>query len=106
MGDDVKKPCDAGDELKVLAANGDDRLVVRHTADHQQVMGVLRPVRDGEPITGDVLSVEPIDEANGVYRVKDQFSATGKSHSGAVTDNFRRGWDVAFSGNRHPVGQA
>jgi hypothetical protein len=79
-----------GDELKVLAANGDDRLVVRHTADHQQVMGVLRPVRDGEPITGDVLSVEPIDEANGVYRVKDQFSATGKSHSGAVTDNFRR----------------
>jgi hypothetical protein len=105
MGDDAKKPCDAGDELKVLAANGDDRLIVRHTADHRQVVGVLRPLREGEPITGDILKVEPIDEAHGVYRVKESISV-GRSHSGVATDDFRRGWDTTFGGNRPTVGQA
>ena len=106
MGD-AKKPCDAGDELRVLAtaADGPACLVERHTADHRHEIGVIQPLRDGMPIPpgGTVITMEAKDAARGIYSVRE---ATGKAHSGATSNAFRSGWETTFGGKRAVVGQA
>lgn len=105
MADDREKPCDRGDELQVGPAIGDGaRLFVRHKPGCERVMGVMRPVAEGESLTGNVFTVKPKDPAHGVYHVEDipipkpAGMASGKSHSGAASDAFRNGWENTFGG--------
>lgn len=111
MGDeDAKKSCERGDELQMgPCVDGDARLFVRHKPDHERVMGVMRPVREGEPLTGNVFSVEPKDPANGVYHVKDipiptPAGASKEKPAMANSREFLDGWERTFG--RQPVGQA
>lgn len=104
-----KKTCELGDELKVIGATGDDsRLFVRHTADHELVAGVMHPVREGEPIYGNVFELESKDEAQGTYHVKDipipQTSTISKPAC-VNSREFIDGWERTFGG-RQTVGQA
>lgn len=112
MAEDPKKPCSREDEIKVGPSVGDDaRLFVRHTADHHQVLGVMRPVREGEPLTGNVFTVEPKDPANGVYKVTDLPlpKPAPSTHAGPARANSREfldGWERTFGGRSAAVGQA
>lgn len=105
-----KKPCERGDELCVgPSVGGDAHLFVRHTADHRHVPGIMRPVREGEPLTSDVLHVTPKDPKNGVYHVEEiQVPSTPSMSSGrpakVTSDAFRTGWDGIFG--KQSVGQA
>jgi hypothetical protein len=107
MADEPKKSCERVDELHLGPAVSDDtRLFTRHTSDHRQVVGVMRRVREGEPLTGNVFSVEAKDPANGIYKVTDIPISGGRGKPAQVsTDEFRTGWENTF-GVKQPVGQA
>jgi hypothetical protein len=112
MADDPKeKPCGRGDELKFGPAIGDGaRLVVRHTPDHQQKLGVVRQVREGEALTGNVFTVKPKEGEAGVYHVEDVLiprASTPIAKPAKVNSReFLSGWDRTFGGKTQPVGQA
>ncbi len=97
-----------GDELQLGPQVGPDaRLFVRRNADHQEISGVMRPVREGENLAGQGLfSIEPKDPARGLYHVKDiQLPAAARGKPAQVaTDAFRDGWDAVWG--KQPVGQA
>jgi hypothetical protein len=110
MADEPEKPCDHVDEIKVGPAIGDDaRLFVRHTKDHNSYMGVMRPVREGEPLMDNVFTVEPRDPENGVYKVTEIDIPRARSASGPPLANsrgFLDGWERTFGGRPQAVGQA
>jgi hypothetical protein len=111
MDDNSEKPkkhaCEAGDEIQIGPPIGNGfHKVLRHTADHQHLQGVVRPVREGEMLTGREFYAEPKDPANGVYTIRplsgDVQAAIPKSK--VTTPAYREGWDAIFG--KQPVGEA
>lgn len=110
MADEPKRTCDHVDEISVgPSVGGDAHVFVRHTQDHTSFMGVMRPVREGEPLVGNVFSVEPRDPANGVYKVTDIAIPNAANRGGpplANSQGFLDGWERTFGGRPRAVGQA
>jgi hypothetical protein len=113
MPDEPKKACPSGDELKVGPdMGGQVRPFVRHTADHEIKFGVMRPVAEGEPLTGNEFMVEPKDPEHGIYSVKQldlPKPGSGMAHSGPALANsreFKDGWERTFGGKPRTVGSA
>jgi hypothetical protein len=112
MADDKK--CGRGDEVRAVAQVGPDaHLFVRHKEGCGREVGVLRPVKEGEPLTsGNVFRLEAKEGDPGVYRVRDDVAipnpggsgSSGKGHSGAATDAYRSGWEGIFG--KPTVGEA
>ena len=102
------KKCGMGDLIKVgppVGPNG--RLFVRHTADHGHITGIMRPVREGEMLTGNEFHLEPKDEANGIFSVtplSEEVQAAIRKPSKIVTPAYREGWDAIFG--KQDVGEA
>jgi hypothetical protein len=72
-------------------------------------MGVMRPVREGEPLLGGVFQLSPKDPANGVYHVKDvPIPQPGAPTKPAKVNSreFLDGWERTFGGRQPVVGQA
>jgi len=106
--DDSKKgDCTAHDELiagPVLP--GGVRPFIRHTKDHQICSGIMRPVREGEPLYEGAVHLE--HKQGDTYKVTDIFEppaeATSKGPAKVNSRAYRANYDAIF-GNR-TVGQA
>jgi len=71
-------------------------------------MGTVRPMREGEPIDGEVIALRPRKDMPMVYSVRTEYDP--KSNAGHApslrnpgpahvsTDEYRRGWDTIFGG--------
>jgi len=101
-----KPKCEIGDEMKVgpIVDDHGGRLVVRHTADHQVKIGVVRPAPEGKPVHGEIFTVEPKDGEDDVYRVTSAMRAAGPAKVNSPA--FHDGWERTFGGRKPPVGQA
>lgn len=64
--------------------------------------GVMRPVKDGEPLTEDAFVVEH-QGPGPVYKVTPVFEKSSKTKP--ATPDYRKGWDRIF-GRKQTVGQA
>jgi hypothetical protein len=96
--DNPKRPCDRGDEIKLGPhLGGGFRPAIRHMADHEQTIGIVRPVREGEALTGNEFRIEPKDPANGVFHVRPpHVEGAGGRPAKVTSDEYRKGWDSIF----------
>ncbi len=87
---------------------GEDRDIrpfVRRRPGQDFEAGLMRPVRDGEPLDQDAVFLEHKGPGP-VYRVTNVFEPKESGiRSRPSTDDYRDGWDRIF-GNKTPVGQA
>lgn len=79
--------------------------VLRRRAEDQPVeLGTIRPLREGEPIDGEVVSLKPRKDAPFVCDVKVQIDTRRPTADGpaqVASEAYRAGWDAIFSG--HPA---
>jgi hypothetical protein len=122
MSDDNKKDDCCGKDMLVPGpdlGNG-YRAFSRHMPDHTVVQGVMRPLKDGEPImSGGVFALTPRNDGTPVCDVKPidipglpepmcDCACSGEGHAGPArvsTPAFRSGWDRIFGGEPE-VGKA
>jgi hypothetical protein len=69
--------------------------------------GTLRPLREGRAITGEVLRLEPREEAPFLFDCEtDEELSTPGAHAGrppqVATDEYRRGWDAIWGPRARP----
>jgi hypothetical protein len=68
--------------------------------------GLLRPLREGKPIDGEVVRLTPRREAPLLFDVKTELPdprgprATAEGPAQVATDAYRRGWDAVWGGRR------
>ncbi len=70
--------------------------------------GVLRPLRNGQAITGEVLHLEPREEAPFLFdcQTDEELSTSRSQTSGppqVATDEYRRGWDAIWGSRQRPA---
>jgi hypothetical protein len=85
---------DSGDAYRVLR---------RRAADSAVELGTLRPMREGRPIDGEVVSLSPREDMPFVYDVKTELAdprgdrrPTSDGPPQIATDEYRRGWDAIW----------
>jgi len=73
-------------------------------------MGTVRPMREGEPIDGEVIALKPRKDMPMVYSVRTEYDPkSNPEHSPSLrnpgpaqvsTNEYRRGWDAVFGDKR------
>jgi hypothetical protein len=71
------------------------RPFVRHTADHEMMVGVSRIVEDGKPIPegGTLLNLTALDD-QGTYSVETMYESKGPAK--VNSPRYKQGWDAIF----------
>ena len=77
----------------------------RRSEDAPLEVGLLRPLREGKPIEGEVVSLTPRDEAPMLFNVKSELAdprprPTEDGPAQVATDAYRKGWDAVWGGRR------
>jgi hypothetical protein len=68
--------------------------------------GVVRPMKEGQPITGELVTLKPTAEDARLCDVEVHHDARPKTHKGpsrVATDEYREGWDQIFGGARREL---
>jgi hypothetical protein len=76
------------------------RVALRHTKDHQIQQGILKPVKEGQPLDSTCLSLDPLED--GSFAVQELYTPPSQKTPGPAMVNspaFQTGWDRIF-GNR------
>jgi hypothetical protein len=104
----------AGDVAMVLdRVEGHDayRVLRRRQPDSEVELGTLRPLKEGRPIEGEVVSMRPREDLPFVYDVKTELAdtrserrATSDGPPQVATEEYRRGWDAIWGSRRDPAG--
>lgn len=93
--------CDGKDFLHMgpqVEADG-SRACIRHMPDHSWREGVLRPVKEGQPLRTDLPCVAVERQDDGTYSVQELMPGTKQESSGPAmvnSENFKTGWDRVF----------
>ena len=105
-GNPPKAP--AGDIALILGKDADGLHILRRRSEEAPIeAGLLRPMREGKPITGEVVSLTQRHDLPMVFNVKSEFStdiepAERTAVDGpaqVASDAYRKGWDAVW-GNR------
>lgn len=90
-----KRECHGGDFAVPGPQNEDGSVsVVRHGADHQVSVGTLRPLREGQPITGEVIRLEPRGDGTfSMEKLCDAPEGHGKGPAIVNSQGYRDNWD-------------
>ena len=103
--DDEKKGCD-GSDIALLGPPAEDGgiHVLRHRPDHSIETGVLKPLRDGHPLYGEIVQMTPREDGLGYDVVPIEIPGQGP----AMVNNkaYRDGWDTVFNKTKTVVGEA
>jgi len=98
-----------GDIALVLGQDQHGTRILRRRSENAPVeAGLIRPLREGKPIDGEVVTLTPRGEAPFVFDVKTELSdprasgerATGDGPPQVATDAYRKGWDAVWGGRR------
>lgn len=107
-----EKPKTATDRALILGELAEQKgvAILRQRSEDAPVeAGVVRKVREGEPITGELVSLTPSAEDSPLCDVKVHFDARPEgSHKGpprVATSAYRSGWDALF-GEPHDAERA
>jgi len=69
--------------------------MIRHREDHTFESGVLRPVQEGKPISGEIIRLIP-NEGEPGYDVETIYSPVSGGPAMVNSKPFREGWDRIF----------
>lgn len=105
MGDDdaaKKQPVPAGTDVVVLGPptpDGEGVRVIRAREERIET-GELRALREGKPITGEVVSLEPRKDNPQICDVRSSYKPDAESRKGpaqVATKSYRENWDEIFA---------
>lgn len=94
-----------GDIAVVWGRNENGLYILRRRAPEAPVeAGLLQPLVEGRPISGEVISMRPRSEAPFLFDVKTEIAApevtepntTGHGPSQVATESYRKGWDAIW----------
>lgn len=97
---------DASDVAMVLdrTEDADGYRILRHRAAENRIeLGTMRPLKEGRPIDGEVISLQQRKDHSFLYDVKTElpdptpqrrFTSDGPAQ--IATDEYRRGWDAIW----------
>ena len=109
---DAKAPAGppVGDIAFVWAKNADGLHILRRRDENAPVeAGLLQPLVEGKPITGELISMRQREDMPFVYDVKSELPAPEQRPSGGpsqvATDSYRKGWDAIFGGRGRAPGR-
>ena len=97
----------SGDVAVVFGKNADGVHILRRRDENSPVeAGLLQPLVEGRPITGELISMKRRGDLPFLYDVKSDLSAPApepsarSSHgpSQVATDSYRKGWDAIWGG--------
>ncbi len=71
---------------------------IRHSPDHTITTGVIRPIKDGEPFSGDEIVRATPDGAG--WLLESLYKPEGNGPAKVNGPSFRSGWDRTFGGKR------
>jgi hypothetical protein len=97
----------AGDIALVFGKNQDGVHILRRRDEHAPIeAGLLQPLVEGKPVTGELISMKQRDDIPFLYDVKSELPApetrTTPGPSQVATDSYRKGWDAIFGGRSRP----
>jgi hypothetical protein len=78
------------------------QILRRRGDDHPVEVGTMRPLREGKPIDGEVVSLRQRRDLPFLYDVKTELAesephrATSDGPAQVATDEYRRGWDAIW----------
>jgi hypothetical protein len=98
------------DDVALVVGRTDDQeglqILRRRGSDHPVELGTLRPLREGRPIAGEVISLQPRGDYPFLCNVKVELPAaetargTSDGPAQVATDDYRTGWEATWG--RHP----
>ncbi len=75
----------------------------RRDEDHAVEFGTIRPLREGKPIDGEVVSLRPREEMPLLCDVKVELpDRRGTGPAQVASDDYRRGWDALWGRGKKP----
>jgi hypothetical protein len=103
-----EQPSTIGDIAVVWGRNENGLYILRRRTEEAPVeAGLLQPLVEGRPISGEVISMRRRGDAPFLFDVKTEVAASGAaepsttSHgpSQVATESYRKGWDAIWGGN-------
>ena len=96
--------------LVVGTDGGDVQILRRRSEDAAVEAGVLRPLQEGKPINGEIVSLRQRPEFPLLFDVKTELPDTAdRTQDGPpqiATDAYRKGWDAIWGQGSNPVGNS
>jgi len=98
--DKLEPSAPVGDVAVVFGKNEDGVHILRRRDENAPIeAGLLQPLVEGKPITGELISMRRREDMPLVYDVKSELPAP-ESRSGrpsqVATDSYRKGWDAIW----------
>ena len=99
----------AGDIAMVFGKDENGVHILRRRSEEAPIeAGLLRPMREGKPITGEVVSLTQRQDHPMVYDVRSEFGAPeqapdrqpGDGPAQVASDAYRKGWDAVWGRRR------
>jgi hypothetical protein len=93
----------SGDVALVFGKNADGVHILRRRDENAPIeAGLLQPLVEGRPITGELISMKRREDAPFLYDVKSELATpetrTAHGPSQVATDEYRKGWDAIWGG--------
>ena len=97
----------SGDIALVWGKNEDGVHILRRRDENAPVeAGLLQPLVEGKPITGELISMRQREDMPFLFDVKSELPApeprTAPGPSQVATDTYRKGWDAIWGGRKQP----
>ena len=111
--DDKPEPTrPVGDVAFVMGKNADGVHIIRRRNEDAPIeAGLLQPLVEGKPITGELISMRRREDAPFLFDVKSELagafcglvrSAIVRAPAKVATDSYRKGWDAIWGGRANP----
>ena len=102
-------PAPSGDIAVVFGRNEQGVHILRRRDENAPVeAGLLQPLVEGRPITGELVSMKQREDMPMLYDVKSEIPApesrSGSGPSQVATDSYRKGWDAIWGGRGGSAG--
>ncbi len=95
----MTKKCDFGDTIVPLGIDDDGGLHdIRHHSDHSISSGIVREVKEGRPIHGELIHAQRSEEHPSVLNVKTSYKNETSGPPKVTSDEFRKNWAKTFNG--------
>jgi hypothetical protein len=100
----------SGDVALVFGKDADGVHIIRRRDENSPIeAGLLQPLVEGRPISGELISMKRRDDLPFLYDVKSELPGpeTRDSHgpSQVATDSYRKGWDAIWGGRAKASGR-
>lgn len=98
---DTDHKCGLNGDVMLLGPEVDGgRLAARHTEGHQAEVGVLRPVVDGKPVLGELVSLKAREDGFCDVESLARPSPAPRGPARVSSPAYRNGWGRVFGGKK------